>query len=1109
MNPLSREFKYVGTLAAAVLAIWGAGALVRLDARALTLLSALITMGWLSVYLVRRILRARATATRDPKQEAAIASCQEMRREFATAVSALKHSPFARTVFTDMPWFLVIGRSGAGKTSALEESGVDLSTLSHALPQVGQGTAHCQWWFGERGAFLDTSGRYLGDPASRTEWLQFLASVRRARRGTAIHGIIVALDIADLIKKDDAAISTEAHALRDHLDEACANLDARIPVHLMLTKCDMIGGFKDFFTGGTPAERDAPWGAVIDGDQLGAGLGTLCAALRTRRLATLAATSTDDQRRKIFQFPAQFSAVLTWVQALANRMADRPSGTTGAWLLRSCHFTSSVQQTRPALSRQPLAAAPRLTGDLQASIFLKVTDLDVLRRQPPSVVRSGLFLREVFESVVVADAALAGPSARRRQRATVARWMLQGGIPACGAVAAAWMLISGVSAVNLVHGGKFPVQKVHEVQRAKGDAASTLVALDGLSYVLADVASHRHAGLARLKSLVSEVYYRGVKQLMIDPCGERLHRDIERLRTRAGSQSPGSAPADELYDVHRAYQMLGGSLTPDARLLERVLLDDRRWFSGLDSSGSPASGDADRFARQQLGFLLEHMGDTDGWAIACDRHLVEKVNFELGDALWLRQAYDDIINSLQGGFPTIRRDAFIFGPFRETLDISGDFSAIYSQKGWDTVLAGAIETKSDEIAQRFRQLRVDKSSREIRERLTRQFSDDFDQHWLGFLAGTRIAGLPDLAAVPSKLAAITGPQSPYREFVKEVWKAHHLQIVGPDLRILTGSGDLKWIDGVFAALDVLRKDVEKFLAVTDPRHRSDDLKKLQQFAEAVESAASACSAGTQAIESNARRSAAQKGIRNLLQSIVAALSNELLAEQNATWHERVVKPFHSDFAGRFPIDAAAAESVPLATFSRMFNPVSGSFWSVVGTIEDLRRIKAAGREFLPVTGAYESFLAKGNLIKAGFYPSGDRIAAPFTVTLQQREGVTDVVLTCGSQTFALYDRPDSTGQFVWKEGAGMDAKLSITIVTSQILAKDFTSQPWGIFRLIRAGEPSRRPDGSYVCSWRFPSQAVGAKAEFKTDAVLSGNGFERALVGDLFAGFACPEGIGP
>jgi type VI protein secretion system component VasK len=670
------------------------------------------------------------------------------------------------------------------------------------------------------------------------------------------------------------------------------------------------------------------------------------------------------------------------------------------------------------------------------------------------------------------------------------------------------MVFAGVSAVKLIHAAKFPLQKVRDAERASTDPSATLAALDAVSYPLADIAASGNAGLHRLGSLVSEIYYGRLKRLVIDPCGERVRQDIERLRQRAGSQADGSS-ADDLYDVHRAYQMLGGIIAPDARLLERVLLDQRRWYAGIDAPGAPASPAAERFARQQLAFLLQHMDDTSGWPIACDRHLVEKVNFELGDALWLRQAYDDIINSLQGGFPTIRRDQFIYGPFRETLEIGGCFSAIYSQKGWDEVLKGAIEARSDELAARFRELKIGKSAREIRARLTQRFTDDFDRHWMEFLAGTTIAGLPDLAAAPARIGVIIGPQSPYREFVKEVWKAHHLQIVGPDLRIFTGDGDLTWVDGALEALSVLQKDVERYLAATEPRRRSQDLKRLQELADAVEAAWSTCTTAVQSIESQSRRNAALKGLRNVLQSIVAALSNEILAEQNAAWAERVRRPFLADLSGRFPFDASARDAVPIATFTRMFNPVSGSLWAVTATIEDLRRIKGVGRDLLPVSGAYESMLAKCQQIRSGFYPGTDRIAAPFSLALQQREGVKDVQVTCGMQSFALYDRPDFTGQFVWKEGGGMDARLSITIVTGQVLGKDFTSEPWGIFRLIRSGEPSRRPDGSYACSWRFPSQAVGAKAEFKADAVLSGTGFECALVGDLFAGFACPEGIGP
>ena len=63
----------------------------------------------------------------------------------------------------DLPWYMIIGPPGAGKTTVLVNSGLNFPLAEkfgkEALRGVG-GTRSCDWWFTDQAVLLDTAGRY-------------------------------------------------------------------------------------------------------------------------------------------------------------------------------------------------------------------------------------------------------------------------------------------------------------------------------------------------------------------------------------------------------------------------------------------------------------------------------------------------------------------------------------------------------------------------------------------------------------------------------------------------------------------------------------------------------------------------------------------------------------------------------------------------------------------------------------------------------------------------------------------------------------------------------------------------------------------------------------
>jgi hypothetical protein len=202
----------------------------------------------------------------------------------------------------DYPWFVVIGESGAGKTEAVRSALEDQvpATVRHHIPPKG-GTKDFVWWFTKHGIVLDTAGSLIHpEPGAKgvkdEAWRLFLTSLRKSRPRCPINGLIVALSADSLIKSTSEKIASNAKELSDKIEMIQTELDVRFPVYLLVTKCDLLTGFREFteriedpqlqhqiFGWSNPAPLDEPFRP----DSIHSCLTEVAEQVRRRRLAML------------------------------------------------------------------------------------------------------------------------------------------------------------------------------------------------------------------------------------------------------------------------------------------------------------------------------------------------------------------------------------------------------------------------------------------------------------------------------------------------------------------------------------------------------------------------------------------------------------------------------------------------------------------------------------------------------------------------------------------------------------------------------------------------------------------------------------------------------
>src|ERR1700728_898729 len=220
----------LSVLGAIVLAavVWLAGPLVSIGdtqpfdsalVRLIIILAIVLAVGGAIAWRIisrRRAAAKIAHAMTETVAEDSDAPVLKQKMEDALAVLKRSGKSNARALY-DLPWYLIIGPPGAGKTTALINSGLKFplagDNAATAVQGVG-GTRYCDWWFTDEAVLIDTAGRYTTQDsdakADRRSWLAFLDMLSRNRPRQPLNGVIVVLSLVELTMADASGRAAQA-----------------------------------------------------------------------------------------------------------------------------------------------------------------------------------------------------------------------------------------------------------------------------------------------------------------------------------------------------------------------------------------------------------------------------------------------------------------------------------------------------------------------------------------------------------------------------------------------------------------------------------------------------------------------------------------------------------------------------------------------------------------------------------------------------------------------------------------------------------------------------------------------------------------------------------
>lgn len=170
-----------------------------------------------------------------------------------------------------LPWYLFTGPTDSGKTTLLAHSKANFilsKQFKQAEAVIIPTSDACDWWVTRDLVLIDVPGYYFTtqekNKTATLLWNTLLSLVNKMPAKENLKGVIIALNLPEIMKKSGShEKNILIHDLKKRITELRNQFGQTLSIQLVITKCDLLPGFLDFFSETNQDELSQMWGLTI------------------------------------------------------------------------------------------------------------------------------------------------------------------------------------------------------------------------------------------------------------------------------------------------------------------------------------------------------------------------------------------------------------------------------------------------------------------------------------------------------------------------------------------------------------------------------------------------------------------------------------------------------------------------------------------------------------------------------------------------------------------------------------------------------------------------------------------------------------------------------
>ncbi|HHF0560249.1 TPA: type VI secretion system membrane subunit TssM [Vibrio antiquarius] len=1021
-----------------------------------------------------------------------------MRERIEQAVKVVTKTHKGKRSLYDLPWYVLIGPPGTGKTTVLKQSGLEFpladSLGSDSIAGVG-GTRHCDWWFANKAVLIDTAGRYTTQDSQEKvdskAWHGFLGLLKKYRTQRPINGAIVTISLASVMSQTRTERSLHARAIKSRLQELKNQLGMQFPIYVLLTKMDLVAGFNEFFSDLSKEEREELFGFMFPrevADERGVislfnkEFHGMLERLDARMLRILETEDDLEKRALIFEFPKQLRVLQANLDEFLAEIFAQNSFEEPA-LIRGVFMLSSVQEGLPV---------DKLMNESTNGLGLNRL---ALAKSPTG--SHSYFVKNLFDKVIFKEQLL-GTVNRHYQKQS--GWMRRGVYIACAS------LLLGASALWLMS-YKWNSQLIVDTNEQAGHVeamigaesldfeADIISAVETLNRLMTlplgkqsnygDADSVKRFGLYqgdKVSQAANNAYSDALTQYYAPLLLDSLVTEMESNKQHR----------EYLYETLKTYLML---FNPDKYQQDEVLA----WFNFYFERQYPGELNID--LRKGLLQHTQNLLENDGQGFSYNTAAVTNAREVLTQMSLPERAYQRMkIQFSKSHVPSFRLTDVLGPKGLEQFErasgkpLSQGISGFYTYNGFHSIFQIQINRTVKSLMEENWVYGDDLKAHEIDQDSAIQgvqsrYYQDYVNEWKTLIEDIQLKQAPNLELATGQARVLSGVERPIESLLRAIQKEVGLskvslsenqkaasEVAGKVAKVkFSNTADrldmyLPEENGFNVALP--GKEVESHFSEI-LRLGEQDFDDIQQAMVNLRSYLSDLSSsgnnqkiayksildGTVTQDVAASFARAKELLPRPFNQWLGELSQESVkfAESgskdhlNQLWVTQVVRPYQRTIAGRYPFEPNASREVRLKDFKRFFGyggTLDSFFQEYLEPFVDTSKSRWRLEKEIGVRPETLMVFQRAKRIRQSFFESDNSLRVEFgmkPVYLDQH--ITRFVLELGKQDLVYKHGPARAKSLTWPAGQDQTRIVFTPPESKREIAHTYEGE-WGIFKLL-------------------------------------------------------------